>query len=101
MRRNKFWLSILCLPAVAIGAETIQRELISKQNRLVPLQKLTSREEQVLELIASGATNIEIGGELHLSPNTVKGHTRSLYRKLNARNRAEAVQRAQTRGMLT
>src|ERR1700754_823499 len=36
----------------------------------VPLQKLTSREEQVLELIASGATNIEIGGELHLSPNT-------------------------------
>jgi DNA-binding NarL/FixJ family response regulator len=66
----------------------------------VPAQELTCREAEVLELIASGATNVEIGGELHLSPNTVKGHTRSLYRKLNARNRAEAVQRAQIRGML-
>ncbi len=66
----------------------------------VPAQALTTRESEVLELIASGATNVEIGGELHLSPNTVKGHTRSLYRKLKARNRAEAVQRAQFRGML-
>jgi len=61
---------------------------------VVSLQSLTPREEQVLELIASGATNVEIGAELHLSPNTVKGHTRNLYRKLNARNRAEAVQRS-------
>jgi two-component system response regulator DesR len=65
-----------------------------------PSEPLTGREHQVLELIASGATNIEIGAELHLSPNTVKGHTRSLYRKLGARNRAEAVQRAQIRGAL-
>lgn len=68
---------------------------------LVSPESLTVREEQVLELIASGSTNIEIGVELHLSPNTVKGHTRNLYRKLNARNRAEAVQKAQIRGLLT
>lgn len=66
-----------------------------------PEERLSTREEQVLELIASGATNVEIGAELHLSPNTVKGHTRSLYRKLSARNRAEAVQRAQIRGVLS
>lgn len=66
----------------------------------VPGQELTTREKEVLELIASGATNVEIGVELHLSPNTVKGHTRTLYRKLNARNRAEAVQRGQIRGMM-
>jgi two-component system response regulator DesR len=61
---------------------------------------LTEREVEVLELIASGSTNREIAGALHLSPNTVKEHTSSLYRKLDVRNRAEAVQRAQRLGLL-
>ncbi len=61
---------------------------------------LTEREREVLELIASGATNPEIAGSLHLSPNTVKEHTSSLYRKLEVRNRTEAVQRAQRLGLL-
>ena len=60
---------------------------------------LTDREREVLELIASGATNREIAGSLHLSPHTVKEHTSSLYRKLEVRNRAEAVQRAQRLGL--
>ena len=54
----------------------------------------------MLELIASGATNREIAGSLFLSPHTVKEHTSSLYRKLEVRNRAEAVQRAQRLGLL-
>ena len=54
----------------------------------------------MLELIASGATNREIADSLFLSPNTVKEHTSSLYRKLDVRNRAEAVQRAQRLGLL-
>lgn len=62
---------------------------------------LTEREQEVLELIASGATNREIAGSLFLSPHTVKEHTSSLYRKLEVRNRAEAVQRAQRIGLLT
>jgi two-component system response regulator DesR len=61
---------------------------------------LSEREGEVLELIASGATNREIAAELHLSPHTVKEHTSSLYRKLKARNRAEAVQRAQRLGLM-
>ena len=61
---------------------------------------LTAREREVLELIASGATNREIAGSLYLSPHTVKEHTSSLYRKLEVRNRAEAVQRAQRLGLL-
>ena len=63
--------------------------------------ELTSREREVLELIASGATNREIAGSLFLSPHTVKEHTSGLYRKLEVRNRAEAVQRAQRLGLLT
>jgi DNA-binding NarL/FixJ family response regulator len=60
---------------------------------------LSPREREVLELIATGATNGEIAGQLFLSPHTVKEHTSALYRKLGVRNRAEAVQRAQRLGL--
>ena len=60
---------------------------------------LSPREREVLDLIASGSTNREIAAALHLSPHTIKEHTSSLYRKLKARNRAEAVQRAQRLGL--
>lgn len=61
---------------------------------------LSEREHAVLRLMAGGATNPEIADRLYLSPHTVKDHTTALYRKLNARNRAEAVARAQRRGLL-
>ena len=61
---------------------------------------LSEREREVLGLIASGATNREIGARLYLSPHTVKEHTSAVYRKLDVRNRAEAVQRAQRLGLL-
>ncbi len=61
---------------------------------------LSERERAVLELIASGATNPEIGEALHISRHTVKEHSSSLYRKLGVRNRTEAVQRAQRLGLL-
>lgn len=61
---------------------------------------LTERERAVLELMASGATNPEIGETLHLSRHTVKEHSSAVYRKLGVRNRTEAVQRAQRLGLL-
>ena len=61
---------------------------------------LSEREREVLDLIATGATNPEIAKRLFLSPHTVKEHTSALYRKLEVRNRAEAVQRAQRLGIL-
>ena len=61
--------------------------------------RLSSREREVLALIATGATNAEIAGRLFLSPHTVKEHTSALYRKLGVRNRAQAVQRAQRIGL--
>jgi DNA-binding NarL/FixJ family response regulator len=65
-----------------------------------PEPPLTPREREVLEAIADGETNREIAAKLFLSPHTVKEHTSALYRKLGARNRAEAVQRAQRIGLL-
>jgi two-component system response regulator DesR len=65
-----------------------------------PAPLLTEREREVLDLIAAGSTNREIAQRLFLSPHTVKEHTSALYRKLSARNRAEAVQKAQRMGLL-
>jgi len=65
-----------------------------------PTTALTSRERHVLNLLSTGATNREIAADVHLSPHTVKEHVSSLYRKLGARNRADAVQRAQRLGLL-
>jgi DNA-binding NarL/FixJ family response regulator len=62
---------------------------------------LSVREREVLERIADGETNREIAAALHLSPHTVKEHTSALYRRLDVRNRAEAVQRAQRLGLLS
>ncbi len=60
-----------------------------------PATELSSREREVLSLMAGGATNKEIADRLFLSPHTVKDHTSALYRKLGVRNRVEAVQRAE------
>jgi DNA-binding NarL/FixJ family response regulator len=65
-----------------------------------PPNLLTEREREVLGMIAGGATNREIAQSLYLSPHTVKDHTSALYRKMNARNRAEAIVRAQRLGLL-
>ena len=64
-------------------------------------QRLTSREQEVLQLVAAGLTNAEIAAELRLSPNTVKEHASSMFRKLGARNRADAIVRAQRLGVLS
>ena len=61
---------------------------------------LSSREREVLSLVAQGRTNRGIAATLHLSPHTVKDHTSNLYRKLEAKNRVEAVQRAQRLGLV-
>ena len=66
-----------------------------------PPDLLSPREREVLGLIAGGATNREIAGRLFLSPHTVKDHTSALYRKIGARNRAEAILRAQRLGLRT
>ena len=54
----------------------------------------------MLRLLASDLSQREIGAELFLSLNTVKTHTRSLYRKLGVTSREEAVERADALGLL-
>lgn len=52
---------------------------------------ITDRESEILALITQGKSNAEIAGLTYLSPNTVKSYIRSVYRKIGATNRVEAV----------
>jgi DNA-binding NarL/FixJ family response regulator len=61
---------------------------------------LSEREHQVLTLLAGGETNREIATRLHLSPHTVKEYASTVYRKLEVRNRMQAVKRAEQLGLI-
>ena len=65
------------------------------------LAGLTSRELQLLELVAIGRTNTAIARTLEISPRTVAHHLDNIYRKLDVSGRAAAVYRAVTEGMVT
>lgn len=58
------------------------------------LQKtgLTKREYEILILMANGLSNLEIGGKLFISENTVKTHVSKVLMKLNAKRRTQAIQ---------
>jgi DNA-binding NarL/FixJ family response regulator len=62
---------------------------------------LTPREIQVLELVAEGLPNKAIAARLAISDQTVKFHVSSIYGKLGAANRTDAVRRAVRSGLIT
>ena len=62
--------------------------------------ELTSREKEVLQLIAEGMTNSEIANDLFISPHTVTRHRANLMKKLNVHNRVELVKVASSRGLI-
>jgi LuxR family maltose regulon positive regulatory protein len=65
-----------------------------------PVDPLTDRELEVLQLVAEGLTNREIGERLYLALDTVKGHNRRIFGKLQASTRTEAVSRAREARLL-
>jgi two-component system, NarL family, response regulator YdfI len=67
---------------------------------LRPRSTLSARERALLELVAAGLGNKAIARSLGLSVNTVKYHLTSIFTKLDARTRAEAVSAAARRGEL-
>ncbi|OLB80590.1 MAG: hypothetical protein AUI14_06110 [Actinobacteria bacterium 13_2_20CM_2_71_6] len=61
---------------------------------VAPVEPLTARELTVLRYLQGDLSNVEIASVLYLSVNTIKTHVKSIYRKLNAARRREAVRRA-------
>ncbi len=72
-----------------IGLSHVTRSPRSEQN-----DELSTREREVLALLALGYTNRQIATELYLSVDTVKSHMRRLYSKLGVTNRTQAALRA-------
>jgi LuxR family maltose regulon positive regulatory protein len=64
------------------------------------LEPLSQRELEVLQLVAQGLSNHEIGERLFLALDTVKGHNRNIYSKLQVQRRTEAIARARELGLL-
>jgi LuxR family transcriptional regulator, maltose regulon positive regulatory protein len=64
------------------------------------IEPLSPREIEVLRLIAQGLSNQEIGERLYLALDTVKGHNRKIFDKLQVQRRTEAVARARALGLL-
>jgi DNA-binding NarL/FixJ family response regulator len=65
------------------------------------LPRLNGREQQVLSLVACGATNRHIAATLYLAEGTVKYHLRSLFNKFGVESRAALVHEAARGGYLT
>jgi len=85
---------------LALGGDATITDTVNLivQQRSAPL---TSREREVLALVAAGTSNKGIARELQVSPNTVKFHIAAILEKLDAASRAEAVMAALRRGDLT
>jgi len=64
------------------------------------VETLSQRELEILKLIAQGLSNREIGERLFLALDTVKGHNRKIFDKLQVLRRTEAVARARELGLL-
>lgn len=81
------------LPAVVAAEEAIKEAknaspyAIAHKSHL----NLTQREQQVLDLLTNGLSNVDIGDKLHLSPRTIEKYVSSLLRKTETNNRTELV----------
>jgi len=64
------------------------------------IESLSQRELGILQLIAQGLSNREIGERLFLALDTVKGHNRKIFDKLQVQSRTEAIARARELGLL-
>jgi two-component system, NarL family, response regulator DesR len=82
--------------AIAELGRCVQRARVASREASI----ITSRERQVLELLADGLTMRQIGRRLSISPRTVEAHTGKLYRKLTVRSRVEAIRRGSALGLI-
>jgi two-component system nitrate/nitrite response regulator NarL len=83
-------------PMLAASLLLEMREAHSQQKQLAsPLDELTAREREILESLAAGLSNKEIGEKLFLSEKTVKHYMTNILQKLQVRNRVEAALLAQ------
>jgi DNA-binding NarL/FixJ family response regulator len=89
-----------CIRKVNSGETRIPQALMQKLVTGISSEPMTDREAEVLQLLAVGRSNKEIGTNLSISEFTVKGHLRSIFSKLNVLSRTEAIAAASRRGLV-
>jgi DNA-binding NarL/FixJ family response regulator len=77
--------------ATALSGHALAAASVPRQQTDPSAPELTERELQVLQGMAAGQSNAQIGRELYLSEDTIKTHARRLFRKLSVNDRAQAV----------
>ncbi len=82
-------------------AASMLAEVRRQETEQQPERVITSREEEVLQLIADGCSTPEVAEQLYISQKTVKNHLASIYQKLDARDRTQAVLQAVRMGIVT
>jgi len=89
-------------PAVARSSTDARRTIavVPEESATPSREPLTSRELEVLQLVASGLANNEIAQTLRVTRQTVKFHLSNVYRKLNVDNRTKASHYAHQNGMM-
>lgn len=86
--------------AVARGESYLDPRVASRVAALAHAPRLSPRERDVLRLLAGGNSNKEIAASLKVTERTVKFHVTSIFNKLGAENRAQAVTIAHQRGLI-
>ncbi len=81
-------------------ANTVMSDKQAQRAAELLLEPLTTRELDVLTLVAEGLSNHDIGARLFRSLDTIKGHNRRIFGKLQVRNRTEAVAKARELGLI-
>ena len=89
---------LAAFPETVLSAIPIDKDLTANTQILV--EPLSQREIEVLGLMAEGYKYKEIAERLVVSINTVRHHTRNLYGKLEANNRAQAIGKAKELNLL-
>ena len=88
------------ITAVANGQTDIPTDIAAKLALRMNTPELTRREAEVLRLMASGNSNLEIGNHLCISEGTVKSHVNSILSKMHVNDRTQAVTQAIKRGLV-
>jgi two-component system NarL family response regulator len=86
--------------AVHAGRRYLPRHIAARLAERIMRTELTARELEVLQMLARGLTNNEIGNALEISGNTVRNHVNSIIEKLEVSDRTEAATTAIQRGII-
>jgi len=89
------------LGEILFAPSELQRLLLERESRPRPLEPLTARELEVLQLLAEGASTAQASDQLGISSATFRAHVQAILRKLGAHSRLEAVAEAARLGVIT